>query len=381
MHIEPFKIEVSQAVLDDLAERLARTRWPDEVANGDWRYGANLDYMRQLIAYWQRTFDWRSQERAINAFPHFRAELDGLHIHFIHQRGSGPHPMPIVITHGWPGSFYEMHKIIPLLADPGSHGGDPADAFDVIVPSLPGYGFSDAPTQPGLTTAGIADLWTRLMTEGLGYDHFAAHGGDIGSGVTAHLGLRHPDHVLGIHVTAVRKPYLGAGAPPLSEAEKAYIALNERWEAEEGAYGHVQGTRPQTLGYGLNDSPVGVAAWIVEKFRAWSDCQGNVEARFSKDELLTNVMIYWATQTITSSVRLYYESQHAAQRFGPEDHIRVPCAIALSREEVELAPREWAERLYNVQRWVQFPSGGHFMALEEPELLVEDIRAFFRGLR
>ncbi len=378
MEISPFEAHVPDSVLDDLRERLDRVRWPDELDGAGWTYGSSLAYMRELVAYWRDEFDWRAQERAINRFAHFRASIDGLGIHFIHERGKGPNPLPLILTHGWPGSFFEMYKLIPLLADPASHGGDPRDAFDVVVPSLPGYGFSDRPSRPGMTNSATADLWARLMTEGLGYARFAAHGGDIGSGVTARLGLRHPSSLLGIHVTAVSTPYLGPGAPALSEAERAYVALQERWEQEEGAYSHQQHTRPQTLAYGLNDSPVGLAGWIVEKFRAWSDCGGEIERRFSKDELLTNIMVYWATETINSSIRRYAEPREPIQ---PGQRITVPCAVALTREEVERAPREWAERTYNVQRWTDLPSGGHFLALEEPELLAEDLRAFFRQFR
>lgn len=381
MAVEPFRVQVSQAVLDDLQTRLAHTRLPDEVEGAGWDYGVPRAYMQELVDYWRTRFDWRAQERAINTFAHFRATIDGRSIHFIHERGKGPRPLPLIITHGWPGSFYEMHKIIPLLTDPARFGGDPADAFDVIVPSLPGYGFSDRPTQPGETNVQIADLWVRLMTDCLGYQRFVAHGGDIGAGVTTRLGLRHPDQVMGIHVTSVAQPYLGAGAPELSAAEKAYLALGEQWDDEEGAYSHIQATRPQTLAYGLNDSPAGLAAWIVEKFRAWSDCDGEVERRFSKDELLTNIMIYWVTETIDSSIRLYYEHRHHRKPLAPGERINVPSGFALTREAVDHPPREWAERTYNVQHWTELPSGGHFAALEEPHRLAEDIRAFFRTLR
>jgi microsomal epoxide hydrolase len=378
VEITPFEVHVPDEVLGDLHERLQRVRWPDEIEEAGWTYGSNLAYMRELIEYWRTRFDWRAQERAINRFAHYRASIDGFGIHFIHERGNGPDPLPLILTHGWPGSFFEMYKLIPMLADPASYGGDARDAFDVVVPSLPGYGFSDRPTRPGMGNSATAALWVRLMTEGLGHSRFAAHGGDIGSGVTARLGLRHPSHLLGIHVTAVSTPYLGPGAPALSAAEREYVALQERWEQEEGAYSHQQHTRPQTLAYGLNDSPVGLASWIVEKFRAWSDCGGAIESRFSKDELLTNTTLYWATETINSSIRRYAEPR---ERIQPGERIVVPCAIALTREEVDRAPREWAERTYNVQHWTDMPSGGHFLALEEPALLADDLRAFFRQFR
>lgn len=289
--------------------------------------------------------------------------------------------MPLILTHGWPSTFFEMTKLIPLLTDPAAHGGDAADAFDVVVPSLPGYAFSEAAPRGGVTTFMIAQMWQKLMTDVLGYRRYAAHGGDIGSGVTAWIGFQFPRSVRGIHVTAVRKPYIGDGTPPLSEAERKYVRYGEEWMAEEGGYDHIQGTRPQTLGYGLNDSPAGLAAWIVEKYRAWSDCGGNVETRFTKDELLTNIMLYWATQTINSANRLYYEHRRHGQHFQKGERIVVPCGVCLTVEPVDRAPREWADRAYNVQRFTELDRGGHFLALEEPELLARDIREFFRPLR
>lgn len=381
MNLQTFKVQIPQETLDDLQERLARTRWSDEISGAGWDYGSNLNYMKELIDYWQSHFDWRAQEEKINCFGHFCASIDNFGIHFIHERGKGSKPMPIIITHGWPSSFYQMLKIIPLLADPESHGGDPADSFDVIVPSMPGYGFSDRPDKRGITVTRIADLWARLMKEELGYHRFAAQGGDIGSGVTARLALTYPEMLIGIHVTDVRNPYLGEGARELSEAERKFLAEEEKWEKEEGAYGSIQATKPQTLAYGLNDSPVGLAAWIVEKFRAWSDCDGDVERRFTKDELLTNLTIYWATETINSSIRLYYEHRHNSSPLKHDERIEVPTAVALFPKDLSRPPREWAERTCNLQQWTEMPRGGHFAAMEEPELLVEDIRAFFRPLR
>ena len=381
MNLQAFKVQIAQETLDDLQERLARTRWADEISDAGWDYGSNLSYMKELIGYWQSHFDWRAQEEEINFFSHFRAGIDNLGIHFIHERGKGSKPMPIIITHGWPSSFYQMLKIIPLLADPEGHGGDPADSFDVIVPSMPGYGFSDRPDKRGITVTHIASLWARLMKEVLGYHRFAAQGGDIGSGVTARLALTHPELLVGIHVTDVRNPYLGEGVRELSEAERKFLAEEEKWEKEEGAYGSIQATKPQTLAYGLNDSPAGLAAWIVEKFRSWSDCDGDLERRFTKDELLANLTIYWATETINSSIRLYYEHRHNSPPPKHGEIIQVPTAVALFPKDLSRPPREWAERTCNVQRWTEMPRGGHFAAMEEPELLVEDIRAFFRPLR
>jgi len=383
MEVQPFKIQIEDSVLDDLRRRLADTCWPDEIPDSGWDYGSNLDYLKELVEYWRTTFDWRAQEKLINSFDHFKAPVDGLDIHFIHERGKGPNPMPLVITHGWPSSFFEMSKIVPLLADPGSHGGEPTDSFDVVAPSLPGFGFSGHATQRGMHVLKVADMWAKLMTENLGYPRFAAQGGDIGAGVTARLGFAHSDQVIGIHLTSMTRPtpYLGPGTDELSEAEKAHLDQREKWQQAEGGYSHIQGTKPQTLSYGLNDSPAGLAAWIVEKYRAWSDCDGDVERRFTKDDLLTTVTIYWVTQTISSSTRMYYENQKHTWSLGPGERIRVPSAMALFPREISRPPREWAERSYNVRRWTEMPRGGHFAALEEPQLLAEDIRAFFRPLR
>ena len=383
MAVTPFKVEVPDAVLQDLKERLNHTRWPDEIPGSGWDYGTNLDYIKELVEYWRTKFDWRSQEKLINSFSHFKADVDGLAVHFIHEKGKGPSPMPLVITHGWPGTFFEMYKVIPMLSDPGSHGGDPADAFDVVVPSMPGYGFSDASHKRGLDTFAIADMWAKLMSGSLGYQRFAVQGGDWGARVTAKLGLSHGDKVVGIHTTSTTAPtpYQGPGTRELSEAEKGMLQQRERWLADEGGYSHIQSTKPQTLSYGLNDSPAGLAAWIVEKYRRWSDCGGDVESRFTKDELLTTITIYWVTQSINSSTRLYYESFNKAWNLEKDEKIQVPVGVAAFPRENTVPLREWAERSFNVQHWTDMPSGGHFAALEEPDRLVEDIREFFRGLR
>ena len=306
MEVRPFEIAIEQSVLDDLKERLDRTRWPDEIPGSQWDYGSNLGYMKELVDYWRSDFDWRAQEKKLNGFHHFKSEIEGLDIHFIHERGVGPSPMPLVITHGWPSTFFEMTKIIPLLTNPAGHGGDPADAFDVVAPSLPGFGFSDASHEPGMQVQKVADLWAKLMTENLGYPRFSAQGGDIGAGVTARLGYAHHDKMYGVHLTSVTRPtpYTGPGSRPLTEAEDALVTQRDRWFMAEGGYNHIQGTKPQTLSYGLNDSPAGLAAWIIEKYRTWSDCHGDIESRYTKDELLTIVTIYWVTNTIGSSVRM-----------------------------------------------------------------------------
>ena len=383
MQPEPFSVHIDDEVLEDLRNRLASTRWPNELPGTGWDYGSNLDYMKELVDYWRNDFDWRAQESLINSFSHYKADVEGLGIHFIHERGNGPNPMPLVITHGWPGTFFEMYKMIPLLTDPASHGGDPADSFDVVAPSLPGFGFSDYSRERGMEVARTAALWEVLMTQHLGYPRFAAHGGDIGAGVTSRLGYGHADSLFGIHLTSITRPvpYLGDGAWELTDAEKTHMREREEWQQSEGGYAHIQGTKPQTLAYGLNDSPVGLAAWIVEKYRTWSDCGGDVEKRFTKDELLTTVTIYWATETITSSTRMYKENQRYTWTLAPDERVEVPTGVAAFPAEISRPPREWGERSYNLQSWTPMPSGGHFAALEEPQILAEDIRRFFRPLR
>ena len=381
MNIQPFTIRVSDETLEELRNRLNKTRWPHEIEDSDWDYGSNLAYIWELCLYWARDFDWRAQEEQINRLPHFRADVDGLGIHFIHVRGAGPDPIPLVITHGWPSTFAEMLKIIPLLSDPASHGADAADSFDVIVPSMPGYGFSDRPSQRGMSPQRISELWHKLMTEGLGYDRFVAQGGDWGAQVTTTLGLEYPENTMGIHLTMA-----GGGSPApddadLSDDEKEFLAHRDWWQQAEGAYGHQHRTKPQTLAYGLNDSPAGLAAWIVEKWRTWSDCGGDIESRFSKDELLTHLTIYWATKTISSSVRLYYESALAPSALSPDNKVTVPTSFARFPVEINYPPEEWIKRFYNLVRYTRMPSGGHFAAAEEPELLAQDIRESFRSLR
>lgn len=379
----PFRVAVPQSILDDLRGRLRRTRWPDEVTDAGWDYGANLAYMQDLIAYWRDDFDWRAQERAINAFAHFRAPVGGLGIHFIHERGNGPDPIPLVLTHGWPSSFTEMLKLIPLLTDPAAHGADPRDSFDVIVPSVPGFGFSDRAAERGMTRSRVAGLWAHLM-EGLGYRRFAAHANDIGAVISGFIALDYPERLIALHtmMPGFPRPHVGAGDRELSDAERAFLEVQRRWDQEEGGYNRIQETRPQTLAYGLHDSPTGLAAWIVEKWRAWTDPHGDLERHFTRDELLTNVTIYWVTGTAGSSARSYYERARDPRAVRPEERIRVPTGVALSTEAVQRAPREWVERRYtDLRRWTEFPRGGHFLALEEPQLLVDDLRAFFRPFR
>jgi microsomal epoxide hydrolase len=376
---KPFEIHVPDDVLADLRERLTRVRWPDEPPDAGWSYGTSLAYMQGLCAYWRDGYDWRRHERALNGFRQFTAPIAGVDVHLIHEPGVGPHPMPLLLAHGWPGSVWEFHKLIPRLTDPARFGADPRDAFSVVAPSLPGYAFSFRPGQSRFGIVEIADVFSALMTA-LGYPRFGAQGGDWGALIVSRLGHAHAARMIGVHVNAM---FVGPepGERGVSEDERAYLVQARRWMREEAGYQRIQGTRPQTLAYALTDSPAGLAAWIVEKFRAWSDCHGDVECRFTKDELLTNVMLYWATGAIGSSFWPYYAFQHTPWRPSATERVDVPTGHADFPREILRPPRAWAERAYNITRWTTMPRGGHFAALEEPELLADDIRAFFRPLR
>jgi microsomal epoxide hydrolase len=378
MSLSQFEIKAPETALGDLRERLARTRWPDQLADAGWDYGTNLDYLKDLCAYWRDRFDWRAQERELNRWPQFIADIDGVQVHFQHIRGKGPKPLPLIISHGWPGSFYEMHKVIGPLSDPASDGGDPADSFDVVVPSLPGFGYSGPTRQRGVSPARIAEVFHRLMTEELGYQRYAAQGGDFGASISRQMALLAPEAVLGIHLNMVG----GSTANPRTDEEMALAEHRRWWDEEETGYQRIHRTKPQTLAYGLTDSPAGLAAWIVEKWRTWSDCDGDVEKRFTKDELLTNVMIYWLTGTINSSTRLYYEGYRALHTGAMRNSfVTVPVGVAMFPRDMIRATRLEADVQLNVTRWTEMPRGGHFAAMEEPELLAEDVRAFFRTLR
>ena len=335
-----------------------------------------------MLAYWADEFDWRAQERELNAFAQFRAKLDGVHIHFIYQRAPRGSGIPLILTHGWPSTFVELLSLVPLLTEPEAHGID-GPAFDVVIPSLPGYGFSERPARTGVTMPYTAGLWHRLM-RGLGYERYGAHGGDFGSGVSTFMALNDPESMIGIHLSNLEvPPYTGPGSRPLSEAERAYRTQTQRWDDVERGYSAIQSTKPQTLSYGLNDSPAGLAAWILEKWRSWSDSRGDLDGRFSRDFLLTTVTIYWATQTITTSIRDYFDNRWSGVRLGPDDFIDVPTAIAVFANHFVpegAPPREWAERLYNVRRWTPMSRGGHFAPVEEPDLLARDIATFFAEL-
>ena len=379
--MEPFKINVEESVLIDLKQRLANTRWPGEITDSSWQYGTNLAYVKELCDYWLNEFDWRAQEQRINSFSNFVASVSGLNVHFIYEKGKGPNSIPLIITHGWPSTFAEMVDIIPMLTDPASHGGNESDSFDVIVPSMPGYGFSEKPSSPGVNPRVIAQMWVDLMTETLGYEKFVAQGGDWGAAITTALGTNHSDSVDSIHLTMSST---GTDVPEgvqLSADEKKFLQHRAWWQEEEGAYGHIQRTRPQTLTYGLTDSPAGLAAWIVEKWRVWSDCDGDIESRFTKDQLLTHLTIYWVTQTIESSIRLYYESGKMKPVLPFGQKAKVPTSYAFFPVEISYPPREWLERFFDLKRYTKMTSGGHFAATEEPQLLVQDIRDSFRFLR
>ncbi|MFN3218651.1 MAG: epoxide hydrolase family protein [Acidimicrobiales bacterium] len=374
--ITPFTIEIADADLDDLQRRLAGTRWPEAETVDDWEQGIPLAYTQELAAHWAGQYDWRSREASLNRFDHFRTELQGLGIHFIHQRSPHDDAFPLVITHGWPGSIVEFNKVIEPLTNPTAHGGEAADAFHVVCPSLPGYGFSDKPTETGWGVGRIGEAWDELMVR-LGYDRYGAQGGDWGSAVTTKIGENHGDHCAGIHLNMpIGRPTEEAMASPSEADLKAFERLGYYQEKDSG-YSKQQSTRPQTLGYGLVDSPVGQMAWIVEKFWSWMDCDGHPENVLTKDELLDNVMLYWLNATGASSARLYWESFND---FGTGE-VKVPTGCAAFPAEIIPSPRPWVEQRYNVTHWTDMPKGGHFAAFEQPELFVDDVRAFFRTVR
>ncbi len=378
--VRSFTIEVSDEVLTDLSERLARTRLPEASPGVGWEQGTNRAYLEGLLAYWQDGFDWRAQERRLNEFDHFKTDVDGIDVHFIHERSANEDAVPLLLVHGWPGSSVEFADLIGPLTDPAAYGGDAADAFHVVIPSLPGYGFSGKPAKTGYNPERMADVLAELM-EKLGYDRFGAQGGDWGAIINRALAGNHGEHLIGLHTNfLISGPPRGASSAEVPADEMALRQERAASFADGRGYQSIQGSKPQSLGYGLNDSPAGLAAWIVEKFHGWSDNDGDVESAFTKDEILTNVMVYWVTGTITSSTRLYYESGNTPAT-RPVGYIDVPTGAANFPKEILFTPRLWAETGFNIVRWTMMPRGGHFAALEEPELLVDDVRAFFRDLR
>jgi pimeloyl-ACP methyl ester carboxylesterase len=372
MRVDPFPVSVPDLVLDDLRERIGRTRWPAAAPGQAWSQGVEVGYLRELLAYWADGFDWRAAEQELNRYQHRVAEIDGVRIHFVHHRTSGG-GIPLVLTHGWPSTFVELLGLVDRLGD----------RFDLVVPSLPGYAFSERPPRVGVDRRFVAGLWHRLM-QGLGYERYGAGGGDFGAGVATHMALLEPERMIGIHLSTPEMwPYTGPGSAPLTPREQAYVEHVARWDETERGYSAVQSTRPQTLGYALNDSPAGLAAWVLDKWRSWSDSGGDLDGTFGRDSLLTMLTVWWATGSITTSMRDYYDNRWHGTEIGPDDRVRVPTAMAVFANEFVPEgepPRSWYERLYQVQRWTVFPRGGHFAAIEEPDLLAGDIAEFFGGL-
>ncbi len=374
---QPFEIRATDEQLDDLRRRLRSTRWPDAETVSDWTQGIPLEYVKEVCAYWGEKYDWRAREAKLNEFPQFRADAGGLGIHFVHVRSPEANALPLVVTHGWPGSIVEFQKVIAPLADPASHGGDPADAFHVVCPSLPGYGFSDKPTEPGFGVSKIADTWSELM-QGLGYDRYVAQGGDWGAIVTTSIGIQDPEHCAGIHLNMPIVPPDPETMGDLSETEQGALAGMKHYQDHDSGYSKQQSTRPQTLGYGLVDSPAGQAAWILEKFWSWTDCDGHPEKVLTRDELLDNVMLYWLPATGASSARLYWESFNSP----PFDKPRVPVSCSIFPKEIFRSSKRWAEKHFgSLAYWNELDKGGHFAAFEQPETFVEEVRKAFRHAR
>lgn len=368
--VKPFKVNISSAAIADLKSRIHETRWPDEVKDAGWAYGTNLGYLKELSAYWQTGYDWKQHESELNLLNQYTVTINGSTIHFVYEKGKGKNSTPIVLLHGWPSSFLQMRKIIPLLTRADANG----NSFDVIVPSLPGYGFSGIPQEKGMTVFAMAELLQTLMTEKLGYQRFMLRGSDIGAGVAKEWSISHPANIMGLHLSG-SNPYVYQVPQDLSEGERKFIEKGQQFFQAEGAYAMEQSTKPQTLAYGLNNSPVGLAAWIIEKFNAWSDNNGNLESKFSKDELLTNISLYWFTQTIGSSMRVYYESAHNWSPNGNK-RVDVPTAFMMLEKDIAVGPKEWEARTYNIVRWNVNASGGHFGEWEEPVVIANDIIAF-----
>ncbi|MGJ8686360.1 MAG: epoxide hydrolase family protein [Spongiibacteraceae bacterium] len=387
MKFSPFKIDIDQGKLDDLQARLEKTRLTDDYGdNTDWAYGSNGQYMAELIEYWRDSYNWRDHEAAMNKYPHYRCEIRGIPIHFIHIKGKGPSPTPLLLSHGWPWTFWDYQKVIGPLSDPASFGGNSEDAFDLIIPSLPGYGFSTPLKTSGVNYWETADIFVELM-QGLGYERFAAHGHDWGAIITAQLGHKHADKLIGCHFTTMLPldTFTGGTVDPdfFTEEEQHLATKNELFFSDGGGYFAIQTTRPQTLSYGLNDSPAGLLAWILEKRRDWSDCKGNIETRFSKDDIITTVMLYWLTESIGSSTRFYYEAAHNPWQPSHDQLpvVQAPSGLALFPEEVLQQPKAWIKHYYNAVQITDMPQGGHFAAMEEPERLTADIQSFFSGLK
>jgi len=381
--VREFSIDIPDAALQDLQTRLALTRLPDQISGTTWEYGTDRDFLEGLINYWQNDFDWRDQEQRLNQFDQYITQVAGQDIHFIHQRSPNPDAIPLLVLHGWPGSIAEFKHVIGPLTDPASYGGSAADAFHVVAPSLPGFGFSQKPDERGFSPEKIAHLMATLMDQ-LGYQQYGLQGGDWGAIINRYLAGNYPDRLLGMHSNFILAgPTQDADSEPSAEELRDY-QQREAYMQNERGYQQIQGTKPQSLGYALNDSPAGLAAWIAEKFHGWSDIpqqpRGVLLDKINIDDLLTNISIYWFTETITSSMRIYYENRNNPP-VNPINYVSVPTAAAQFPAEISLAPRAWAEARYNIIQWTEMPRGGHFAALEEPELLIEDVRSFYRQLR
>ncbi|MEK9941364.1 MAG: epoxide hydrolase [Gammaproteobacteria bacterium] len=379
--MQPFTINFSQAEIDTIRSRVKAFPWHEMPDDGGWAYGTNLDYLRELCDYWVNHFDWFAEQDALNQLAHFKAQADGINLHFIHENGIGPKPLPLLISHGWPGSVAEFRKIIGPLTNPAQFGGDPQDAFDVIAPSLPGFGFSGKPNRP-IGPRRMAKIFNSLMTDVLGYPNYLAQGGDWGGAISSWLGFDHAPPCMGIHINILTMRHADG---PRGAEEIAWAQQFEIDQAEQDGYRTIQATKPQTLSYAMMDSPVGIAAWITEKFHAWSDLEeGVLESVYTKDELLTNIMIYILTRTFNTASWIYYGRREEGGRIMSADHrrVEVPTAAALFPEELlAWPPRSYVERLYNITQWTEMPRGGHFAAMEAPALLIEDIRKFARRFR
>ena len=383
--MEKFEIDIPESSIDDVRQRLRQTRWPSELGdNSDWSQGTSLAYLRELVDYWLSDYDWYAQQQAMNAYDHFKCEIDGTRIHFIHAKGKGPAPMPLILNHGWPWTFWDFHKVIGPLCDPAAYGGDPADAFDVIVPSLPGYAFSNPVSRAGdCNFYRAAELWPKLMDR-LGYDRFAVQGGDFGGMVAAFLGHKYPERVHGLYLNLIQafsNPF--PVSEDYAEEEKHWEQKNINFLNQSAAYLNLQMTRPQTAAFALHDSPVGLASWLIEKRYEWSDCQGNIENCFSKDHLITTAMLYWLTESYVTSARYYYEAVMCMPAIDDSKLpiVSPPTAVLQFEKDNQPQPRRWAEKYYNLQHWKVADKGGHFAPMESPELLVDDMRGYFRTLR
>ena len=374
--IEEFRIDIPQAELDDLRDRLGRTRWPDQLPGVGWDYGIALDDVRELAEYWRTGYDWRVHERRLNSFPQFTTEIDGQVVHFLHVRSASPGAMPLIMTHGWPGAVVEFMEIIGPLTDPGAHGGDPGDAFHMVVPSIPGFGFSGPTRERGWNVTRVARAWDSLMGR-LGYQRYGAQGGDWGSAISRELGVIVPEQMIGVHLNML-SPYVSGDLPAdLSDSDRARVERLGRFRLAGSGYSAIQSTRPQTVGYGLTDSPAGQLGWIAEKFGEWTD--GGLSA-VDRDQMLTNISVYWLTRTAGSSARLYYEAARS-RASGPPAPSTAPTGVAVFPEEIAAPVRRLAEQTNNIVHWSEFDRGGHFAAMEEPDLLIGDVREFFRPLR